>query len=181
MDKNSAPFLKKLFCRETVSYVIFGVLTTVVSIATYFVFDSILNNSPIKTSVCTILSWIFAVAFAFVTNKLFVFNSKSMQLKVVAGECTAFVSARLFSLGFELIWMIITVDLCYGFFEGFAPLELTSSLLGTDSYTLYQFVAKCIANVFVMIMNYIFSKLFIFKKNKIKIETNKKGANTCEQ
>lgn len=169
--------LKSFFNKETISYIFFGVLTTIVSIATYFIFNFIFEDFALRTSISTIMSWVFAVAFAFITNKLFVFNSKSMELKVVLKEVTSFVSARLISLGFELVWMIVTVDVCFKFFADFYLLQRLAGLFGFEYFDFYQFLAKCIANVFVLIMNYIFSKLFIFKDEK----NINKGVNNGEE
>lgn len=131
--------------RETISYLIFGVLTTVVSIVSYEVVKRLLARgkepTPLIINISTVASWILAVSFAFVTNKLFVFQSMSMDGGVLFKEITAFVGARLLSLGFEVVWMNVT----------------TVVLKWNDSF------CKIAAQFVIVVLNYIFSKLFIFK------------------
>lgn len=139
-------FIKKFLNAETVSYLIFGVLTTVVSLVSYRLLILALAGQATPTGLqiqlATVGSWIFAVAFAYITNKLFVFKSKSFEKSVLIKEIAGFVSARLLSLGYEMLWMFITAD-----------------LLGIN-----DFVCKVIAQFVIVALNYLFSKLFIFKK-----------------
>jgi putative flippase GtrA len=90
----------------------------------------------------TVIAWVIAVTFAYITNKLFVFESKSFDLSLIAKELITFVSSRLFSGLCELAFMIFAV--------GFIHMN--------------DFLAKIITNVFVVIINYIASKLFVFKE-----------------
>ena len=92
-------------------------------------------------NIANVGSWIIAVAFAFVTNKFFVFQSRSVSFKTLMKEIPSFVGARLLSLGFEIVWMNVTVGL----------LHINDS------------VAKIGAQFGIVVMNYVFSKLFIFK------------------
>ncbi len=148
------PILNKLANRETISYLIFGVLTTIVNYVVYIISMEIFASSGISDStneqyiwavnISTVIAWVLAVAFAYITNKLYVFESKSFKLKVVLKESAAFVAARLFSGICELIWMFLVVG----------QFEMNDKL------------AKILANVFVIIMNYFFSKFFIFKNDK---------------
>lgn len=134
--------------REMITYLIFGVLTTVVNYVVYWLCTLILTpdvflkdkNYLVSNAIC----WIAAVVFAYVTNKLFVFESRSWKIAVVAREVTAFVGARLLSLVFDMGIMFVCV-----------------SLIGMN-----EFLAKLIAQVVVVILNYIFSKLFIFRRKK---------------
>ena len=89
----------------------------------------------------TVIAWTVAVIFAFVTNKLIVFESKSWKPAVAGKEFVGFIGARLFSLLVELVFMFVMVTL----------------LKWND------FVAKFIVQVIVVILNYVFSKLLIFK------------------
>ena len=91
--------------------------------------------------IANVISWILAVAFAYVTNKLFVFQSVSWDLNVILKEIPAFVGARLFSFGFEMVWMWLTAV----------------KLKQNDK------VCKLLGQVAITIMNYFFSKLFIFR------------------
>ncbi len=127
-----------VFNRETVSYIIFGVLTTVVS----FVSQMLFSAAGFPVIVNTIGSWVCAVLFAYVVNKLFVFESKTDTAKAFWRELGLFIGARVASLGMELVFMFVTVELLH-FSEA---------------------VCKLIAQVFILVANYIFSKLIIFKK-----------------
>ena len=81
--------------KELITYVIFGVLTTVVNFAAFWIIDRILGDSLYLIS--NAIAWVIAVAFAYVTNKIWVFESKSWAPKLVLKEVCEFVAARLFS------------------------------------------------------------------------------------
>ena len=130
--------LPSVFNRETVSYIVFGVLTTVVS----FVSQMIFSSMGLPVLVNTVGSWICAVIFAYVVNKLFVFESHTDTAKAFFRELWLFFAARLASLGLELVFMLITVEWL----------------------SFNEAVCKLIAQVFILIANYVFSKLVIFKK-----------------
>ena len=138
---NIKKIMNKLLNKETISYLFWGVVTTIVNIAVLYVCKHFLG---IEVWLGNIIAWIVAVLVAFISNKLFVFESKSMIPAVVLKEATAFVIARLFSFAFDEAFMVISV------------------------YTLgmNELIAKIIANIVVVIINYILSKLFIFKKNE---------------
>ena len=144
--------LKKIN-KELVSYLVFGVLTTLVSIVTFEVANLILGQDLYLLS--NIISWIFAVTFAFVTNKLWVFESKSWAVAVIRPEIIAFVAARLFSLLLEEAGLYLLIDILS---------------LGTFSSAIFGFtltgtlISKLIMQVIVVVANYIFSKFIIFKK-----------------
>ena len=135
----------KLVNPETISYLIFGVLTTVVNYITNYI---CYYRAGISTFMSNNIAWVISVAFAFVVNKLFVFNSKSWKLSVVLKELYAFVIARLLSWGFETVFMVVTVDW----------------------YHMPNWIAKILSNVFVVIMNYFASKFLIFKNGEKKNE-----------
>ena len=126
--------------KEIINYLIFGGLTTLVSIGTYAIFTKIFN---IDYLISNVLSWIIAVLFAFITNKLFVFESKSKDKKLVSKEITNFFFFRIVSLGIEMVIMYTFVDLL----------------------SINDLIMKVIAQVIVILSNYIFSKVFVFKKN----------------
>ncbi len=130
--------LPAVFNRETISYIVFGVMTTIVSFVSQMLFASL--GTP--ATVNTIGSWVCAVIFAYVVNKLFVFESHTDTAKAFFRELWLFFAARLASLGMELVFMFVTVD-WLGFSEP---------------------VCKLIAQVFILVANYIFSKLIIFRK-----------------
>lgn len=153
----------KFFTKEIVTYIIFGVLTTAVNLVTFYIFKKIFisigwngvfneivpENSKIVELFsggsdyldANLIAWVAGVIFAFVTNKLFVFESKSWKPSVAGKEFAGFVGARVFSLGVEMLGMFVMVTLL----------------------TWNEFVAKIIVGVAVIIINYIFSKLLIFK------------------
>ena len=136
--------IKKFLNKETISYLIFGVLTTIINIVVFWFAErelAFIMSEDAASLVGNVIAWVISVAFAFVTNKLFVFESKSMAFKVVMAELTGFVIARLLSLAFD---------------EGFMFVAIV--LLGMNSL-----LEKIISNVFVVIINYVLSKFFIFK------------------
>lgn len=130
--------IQKFLNRETISYLVFGVLTTIVNYVSY----EACKWLGIHYTIATIVAWVLAVAFAYITNKLFVFESKSFEKAILIKEITAFVSCRVFSGLCDLGFMVLAVE-----------------IIGINDS-----IAKLVANVFVVIINYIFSKLFIFKK-----------------
>ncbi len=156
--------IDKFFTKEFISYIFFGVMTTLVNLAVFYLtkklFTAIGWNGVFNTIVpedskivelfsggseyldANLIAWIAGVIFAFVTNKLFVFESKSWKPSVAGKEFTGFVGARVFSLVVEMLGMFVMVTLL----------------------TWNELVAKLIVGVIVIIMNYIFSKLLIFKK-----------------
>ena len=131
--------------KEIVMYLLFGVLTTVVSLVSYALFVELL---PLGITAASALSWVVAVSFAFVTNKLYVFESRSREVKTVLREALSFVAARIVS----------------GVVEIFLPELLFSVGLDFSLFGVKGMLAKIIVNVIVIIMNYIFSKLLVFRK-----------------
>ena len=125
----------KRFKYELIAYIIFGILTTVVDWIVYY----ILSNLGVNYIINSIISWTLAVLFAFVTNKLFVFDSK--RLKNIFRELVLFVLSRLSTLVINLAGMYVLISLL----------------------KLNEFISKAILSILVVILNYIFSKLFIFK------------------
>ena len=132
--------LKTLYAkyRETVIYLVFGVLTTVVNYAVYI---PLYNFVHLPASVCNGVAWVAAVTFAYVTNKLFVFESKSWNSGVL-GELLRFVGSRVTSGVIETVSLLVTVD-----------------ILGWNGNIMKLFLA-----VIVIVLNYILSKFFVFKK-----------------
>ncbi|MDO5440347.1 MAG: GtrA family protein [Erysipelotrichaceae bacterium] len=130
------------FCkknRELVTYVIVGCMTTVVSFVTLFIFHTLIN---MRVEIANIFSWIIAVLFSFIMNKFVVFESKEKDLKKLLKEFFEFVAARIASF---------FVD------EGLL-------ILGCDVLHWNAYVVKCISEVFVVAINYFFSKYVVFKK-----------------
>ena len=125
--------------QEGMRYLVFGALATIVNILTYDICFYLIN---IPNDISNIIAWIIAAIFAYFTNKLCVFNSKANTKKALLIEAISFFSFRLLSFAFDQSIMIFTVD----------HLGLHAGLM------------KVIANIIVIILNFIFSKLFIFKK-----------------
>lgn len=135
--------LKKVLNKEVIMYLIFGVLTTVVSLLVYYgcIYTFLNPENAVQLQIANIISWIAGVAFAYITNRKFVFESnEANQLK----EISKFVTSRLATLFLDMIIMFIGV----------------TCLHGNDK------IVKLISQVLVIIGNYIFSKLFVFKKQK---------------
>lgn len=135
--------------KEIINYLIFGGLTTVVSLATKYlllftIFDAT-NSIQLQTSI--IISWIAAVLFAYFTNRKFVFESTN---KNKFKEFISFIVSRLSTLLLEMLimWFFVTL------------LKLNSDL--------YVIIFTMLAQIAVIIGNYIFSKLFVFKKTDKK-------------
>ena len=129
--------------KEIINYLIFGVLTTVVSLATYYicVFTFLNPENPVELQIANIISWIFAVIFAYVTNRKYVFESKE---KNKVKEATKFVGSRVFTLILDMgvMWLGVTI---LGFSDK---------------------IMKMVSQVLIIIGNYIISKLFVFKKEQ---------------
>ncbi len=149
---------KKLWDKfhEIIMYLIFGVGTTVVSWITFAIFTKIIPTFTLVgitvdcTTTANVLSWICAVVFAYITNKLWVFGSKSWKASIVFPEFGKFVSSRLLTGVIE--WVGLPLLIAVG---------LDQSILGIEGM-----LAKIIVSVIVIILNYVFSKLFIFKRKK---------------
>ena len=124
--------------RQIIRYVIIGGLTTVISIASYWLFYTPLKMPNV---VATILSWVLAVVFAFWGNKFVVFQSGSLSAKVLLREGIEFLGARVATGVMEVLSMWLTVDIL--------------ALPGT--------AMKLIISIIIVVLNYILSKLFIFK------------------
>jgi putative flippase GtrA len=153
--------------RELVLYVVFCVLTTLVNFVVYFPIYYALGSDwevrlfglvTLKSyAVASVIAWLAAVAFAYVTNKLLVFGSRSWEKRVVAREALSFYAARLFSLGVELLGLYVMNDLMgFGRFNWAA---LGREINGED-------VSKLLMQFVVIVLNYVFSKLWIFTKTK---------------
>jgi putative flippase GtrA len=120
-------------------YLIFGGLTTLVNIVVFWFCERVVGFS---TAPANAIAWVLAVLFAFVTNKLFVFESKSMKAKIVLKELGSFVLARVISGGIDMGIVLVGVDVMH-----------------IDSL-----IVKIFSNIVVVILNYIASKFIIFKK-----------------
>ncbi|WP_304747746.1 GtrA family protein [Dubosiella newyorkensis] len=120
--------------KEIINYLIFGVLTTLVNI---IVFEISANWIHIHYLVSNIIAWFLSVLFAYITNRKYVFESNDQE---IGKEMAKFFSSRLATLGLDMVIMWLLVDI------------LTANNL----------LAKIIANILVVIGNYILSKLIVF-------------------
>ena len=138
------PFFQKN--REVLMYLFFGVMTTLVSFVTAGIAKYLCENAGLGKSaisnISTVVSWICDVTFAYVTNRIWVFDSKAKGKKGIFAEMVSFYGGRLFTLFVEMgiMW------------------------LGYDLLDINYWVTKIFANVVVLILNYVISKLFVFKK-----------------
>ncbi len=149
--------IKTLFIKykEIITYIIFGVLTTLVNFFAFWIFTKIFGENLYLVN--NAIAWVVGVVFAYVTNKLFVFESKSWDLKLITKEITGFLGARIFSFLLEEGGMFLFVSVL-----GFGEKSLT--LLGIT--VTGQFIVKILLAVIVVILNYVFSKFIIFKNKK---------------
>ena len=137
--KKLAELLQKY--RAFIAYAVFGVLTTLVNMAAYWLFYDVLGVPNVPS---TAVAWLFAVLFAFITNKLWVFESKSFDKKTLLHELWTFFTCRILTGVLDIGIMYVAVDLLHG----------------------NELLWKLISNVLVILLNYAASKLVIFTKKK---------------
>ena len=124
---------------DILAYLFFGVLTTAVN---YLVYLPCFNLLHMSASLSNIIAWVVAVAFAYLTNKPWVFKSHDWSRQTVIPELTKFVGCRVGSGALETGIIFVTVDILA--FNGN--------------------VMKLVTSVLVVVLNYIGSKLLVFKK-----------------
>lgn len=134
------PLIARFCTYEVISYLFCGVLTTVVNYISYFIVRALGGNVALSNG----LAWVFAVLFAYFSNKVLVFQSHNWSLSAIWKEFVPFIVCRLLSFVFDMAFVLVTVDLLFW----------------------NEALAKIGSNVFVMIANYFASKFFIFKKSK---------------
>ena len=138
--------LKKLFSNDKVRYIFAGGLTTFVNMIVFFSLRILTN---IDRNICNIIAIIMAIIFAYFINKLFVFRSKTKNFSEAIREAVAFFVARLISMAVEVLGLVI---LC-------------------DSFRIREWIAKLfVVQIIVLLLNYIFSKLFVFNKDRKSIK-----------
>ena len=133
--------IKKVCTKEVILYIVFGLLTTLVSLVTYkLCVVTFLNaENALQLQIANIIAWTVSVAFAYVTNRKFVFESKnSNKLQ----EASKFVTSRIATLLMDMLIMFIGVTL----------LKFNDGII------------KLISQVVIIVANYVFSKIFVFKK-----------------
>lgn len=135
MNKDNKIFRFYLKHEEMINYLIAGGLTTFISIFSYYLLRFIINDYYINTA----LSWIIAVTFAFIVNKVYVFKSKNENK---TKQYIKFTGSRIATLLIELLLMFIFVKLL----------------------KINDMIVKIFIQVIVIVLNYILSKLYVFKK-----------------
>ena len=126
--------------KEVINYLVFGGLSTVVNFVSYFIFARIVSIEEVTSSG---LSWFCAVLFAYITNKLFVFESKTNNKKDFFKEIVYFFACRVLS----------------GILCDVGTFALMINVLGIN-----DIIAKIVTQVMVVVLNYVFSKIVIFRK-----------------
>ena len=156
--------ISKIINRETVMYIVFGVATTLVNLIVYGIFDSVLGNGKevvadsgtfegaidtvLQKGTAGLIAWLAAVLFAYVTNRNFVFNERAHGGRGILMEFGRFMGARVLTGIIEIFMVPLLVII-----------GLNAKILGID-------VAKFVVSVIVIVLNYVFSKLLVFKENK---------------
>ena len=130
--------------KEIINYLIFGVLSTVVNFASYFIFAKLFHIDEVVSSG---LSWFCAVLFAYITNKIFVFESKTKTVKAFIKEMMSFFACR-----------VLSGILC----------DVGTFALMVKVLNINDIIAKIVTQIMVVILNYVLSKLVIFKKKSEK-------------
>ncbi|WP_195953943.1 GtrA family protein [Clostridium saudiense] len=131
--------IRRILNKETISYVIFGILTTIVNLISYYFFSNIIN---INYLISNTISWIISVVFAYITNKFYVFNSKDKRKDVMVKEFIKFVNCRLTSGVIEILLLFLLVDMM----------------------KVNDIISKLAIGGIVVVLNFIFSKIFVFQK-----------------
>ncbi len=133
--------------QETMRYLIFGGLTTIVNILVYIIFAKVILNritiEELKVNISEAIAFIAGVAFAYVTNKIYVFDSKTENKKQLFKEIASFTGCRVFTELISLLMMNMAIWL-----------------------SINDVFMKIIANIVVIVLNYIFSKIWIFRKKE---------------
>lgn len=150
MDK-----IKKLLNRETILYIIFGVATTVVNYIVFHLLYNVLWHQQ-NSLTANAAAFVAAVIFAFVVNKLFVFESKSWSPATLKREIPSFLAARIGSFGIEEAGLFLAEKV----FKLGGVIAITLGGVSLDWIT----VVKVALAFVVVALNYVFCKLFIFKK-----------------
>ena len=131
-------FWIRLLGKEVFFYLLFGGLTTLINIVSYYICAELGASTPLATTVAFVLS----VLFAYVTNRKFVFESRAAGIRPILLEMWKFFSVRIATYFVDLGMMILLVDIL----------------------TVNKLLSKIAANVVVVILNYVASKLFVFRK-----------------
>ena len=147
---------------EVIAYLFWGVLTTIVCWGSYSLLMlafkglpetgiTVFGKSfPLAVTIANVLSWIIAVAFAFITNKIRVFQSRNWSRRVVVPELLKFLSSRIATGIIEIVGVPFLVTI-----------GLNQTILGIEGM-----LSKVIVSIIVVILNYVFSKFIVFRKTR---------------
>ena len=131
--------------QEGMRYLIFGALTTLVNILSYAILSSLIlrwiPSESLKVNISEIASFIISIIFAYITNKIYVFKSKTNSIHELLKEITSFTGCRIFTEILSILMMNIAVWL-----------------------HINDILMKIVANIVVIILNFVLSKILIFKK-----------------
>jgi len=127
--------------QEAIDYLFWGGVAFVLSMVLFYIFA---NMMMIEEQIANVITWIICVIFTYLTNRTFVFKSKTTGMKAITKEFTEFTTARLATLVLENIVLFICIDLLLW----------------------HNMIAKLIGQFLVIVSNYILSKLWIFKKKE---------------
>ena len=134
--------------REQLLYLIFGGLTTVIdwaiSFLLYYLWDGAMQSIPALVHVADVIAWVAAVSFAFITNRIWVFESRKKGFLPIMGELVSFAGGRVLTLLLQEAIMAVFV-----------------TWLGLNKY-----VFRILAAILVIVLNYFISKLIVFRKKK---------------
>ena len=141
-EGNMAEFIKKLYRNQGIRYIFFGGCTTMVNLVSFF----ILRKLKVELNIANIISIILAILFAYVVNSKYVFQDKCETLKDHVQPFCKFVSARLVTMVIEVggVWLLVSV-------------------MGLN-----DMIGKFLTQFIVLILNYVFSKFFVFTTGKSK-------------
>lgn len=128
--------------KHLIAYLFFGVMTTVVNIASFYIFSHFVFRGDANLELNNTLAWVLAVTFAYLSNRKFVFESKASSRQEILIECAKFYGSRVVTLLVDLGLMALMVK----------------------SWHWDEMLAKVISNVVVIVLNYALSKLVVFRK-----------------
>ena len=142
--------IKKLSNKETVLYLIFGVLATVLNIVLFYLF---VNIWKISTGIGNILDTIICILFQYFTNRIWVFKSKNKGKEVIK-EFIQFLFARGITAIIDQIFVVVGIDFFVVKYISYSKQEI------------FKIGIKILSNIIVIVLNYIFSKIFVFNNKK---------------
>lgn len=131
--------IKKFCTKEVILYVVFGVLTTLVNIVSFYILANIIN---LEENLSNVIAIILCVLFAYFTNRKLVFNSKASTPKEKFAEFSKFILGRAFTMVVEVVGFFLMFNIAH----------------------IHELVSKVLISVIVIVLNFFISKFFAFKK-----------------